>query len=407
MIKLSHFIKSKKLKKVFLYFVLFQFVLFTLHYLSEKPIFNLLSIQHLIASDLSLNDLHYQVNQESITNSPKLSGKVFIINTGSLSKDSFRLELARVIDAVNQFSPKVIGIDHDFAADTTLIGTNELIKTVNKTKSLILARKEEPRNYLQFSKNVQYGNVTLPKDQTTVRKYSTDKSTFGYRVSLLLANQNISWNIPYKTFFIKYLTSQPGYFTKDSNEFIFYIADPNQKQKKFLMLEARDILLHDSATLNALRILSSGRAILIGHLGNSSMFNMANDIEDKQPVPLNNIISQDKTMDGVVIHANAIENIINPSNQFRAWSDSILFQIIKNIFIFLFLFYLINANLGKAVNIFSLALLSIPVVYFVLYLMTKNIYLEIGVTLLHFLIVEEFYESIESIEHLVSKYRKK
>lgn len=354
-----------------------------------------------------MNDLHYQVNSRSDVDSPKLSGKIIVINTGSLSKDSFRFELANTLSEIKKYNPKAIAIDHDFIVDTTLIGTKKLISTVDSFNNLILAKKDETYGgSLGFSNNVRYGNVTIPDNQSTVRRYSSDSSTFAYQIALQLTGNKIE-KISNTTFFINYLTSQRGFFTKDSNQFYFYSARPEEKQYDFLMLEAKDIINGDSVVLETLKRLSPGRALLLGHLGSTSMYNTINDIEDKKAVPLNNIISHEKTMDGLIIHANAVENLISPENRFWAWSDSILFKILKNAFVFLFIFYLLNINLGKAVNIISLSILSIPIIYLVLYLMTKNIYLEVGLTLLQFLIVEEFVEAIESIEHLYSKFKQR
>jgi len=396
---------KKKLNKVLIFYAIFQIVIFTLHHLAEKPFFNLLSIEHLLVSDISLNDLHYQIKSDNDV--PKLSGKIILINTGSLNKDSFRLELSNTMSIVNSFKPKVIGLDHDFKSDTTLIGTKELIQNIINTKNIVIAKKEgKESDFLKIPENVKTGLVTMNNDELTIRKYSSSNLTFAYQISSML-NDNKIEELHGKTFFINYLTNERGFYTKDSNQLYFYLADPNIKQPKFLMLEAKDILNHDSTTISVLKNLSTNRAILFGHFGNTSMFNTAYDIEDKKAVPLNNIVSHEKNMDGLLIHAIAIENIINPDNRFLTLSDSIYFIIFKQLLILLFLYYLLFHNLGKAVNIFSLIILSFPLIYLVLYLMTKNIYLEMGVTLLSFLIIEEFVEIIESIIHLTKKIIKK
>jgi len=112
-------------------------------------------------------------------------------------------------------------------------------------------------------------------------------------------------------------------------------------------------------------------------------------------------------MFGVQIHANVIENYLNPDVRFNCWSDSTFFFLFRNILIFLFIYYTLFINYGKALNIISLAFLTYPIIYIVLYLMTKNIYIEIGLTMLQFLFLEEVVEVLESIFNFITKFIEK
>ncbi|MBM3418883.1 MAG: hypothetical protein FJY17_08210, partial [Bacteroidetes bacterium] len=93
--------------------------------LEKLPFFGVIKTEAQATSDLKLNDLHYSLAKrlgakESMPN-------FLLINTGDLSKDSFRLELANLIEYIQFLEPKAIGIDHDFSADTNLIGTHALV----------------------------------------------------------------------------------------------------------------------------------------------------------------------------------------------------------------------------------------------------------------------------------------
>lgn len=398
----------KKLLKLLVFYVAMHLLFVGIHWLSQKPIFNLISLEHLITSDASLNDLHYPLRRQQEADPPSLTGKVILINTGSLPKDSFRQGLAQTLNRIAAFNPKVIGVDHDFNPDTSIQGTQELIDALQRTPQLILASKTTmPYTPLPLSAPIQYGNVEFPDHQSTIRRYSSDTAAFAFRIAQHLTQFPLK-KPANKTFVINYLTGADGYFTPNSDFYLFYAAAPEEKQSSFLMLEAGDILKRDSLTLDALRLLAPGRALILGHLGNPNLFNRSNDIEDKHRVPVDtNLINRERTMDGVLIHANVIENLLTPTNRFLTISDSWLFALLKQILILLFLYYLLFCSLGKAINILLLTLLSFPLIYFVLYLMNRNIYLEIGLTLLQFMILEEVVEVFESIHHLYSKAKLK
>jgi len=116
---------QKKLLKLLVFYVAMQLLFVGIHWLSQKPIFNLISLEHLITSDASLNDLHYPLRRQQEADPPSLTGKVILINTGSLPKDSFRQGLAQTLNRIAAFNPKVIGVDHDFNPDTSIQGTQE------------------------------------------------------------------------------------------------------------------------------------------------------------------------------------------------------------------------------------------------------------------------------------------
>ena len=177
-----------------------------------------------------------------------------------------------------------------------------------------------------------------------------------------------------------------------------------EKSSKFIVIEGKDLLIKKDYIEVLLRNYAQDNALLIGHIGSDKLFDVFNDREDRYKVPSDkNLIEKKETMFGVQIHANVVENYLNPDVRYSCWSDTIFFSFFKNILIFLFIYYILFINYGKALNIITLAFLTYPVIYIVLFLMTNNIYIEIGFTMLQFLLLEEVVEVLESIKHFINK----
>jgi|GEM_PF-2570822 hypothetical protein len=400
--------RAGKWATALIYFLAFNGLFFGIHVLADQKIFfNMLSLSGVLVSDASLNDLHYQVHKQPEDQAPKLSGDLILINTGSIPRDSFRKELAQLLTTLQPMNAATVAIDHDFSPDPGIPGTPELVASLNQTSNLILAQKTPDDEFAKQIKGATFGSVNLPKDQITIRRYYSDTTTFGYKVAHKMSTGKVE-QLPGKSFIINYLSRADGFFGVGSFENDFYVADPSQPQAKFLQVEAGDILKGDSATIETLRKTVHGKALLLGHLGSAQMPDKTFDTEDKHRVPCDsNIVEREKTMYGLMVHANAIENILNPEERFSCWSDSIWFKIFKQLFIFMMIYYLLFHNIAKAFNIPMLAICSFPVMYLSLYLMTQNIYLEMGLTLLQFILVEETIEAFESIPQMISKFRRK
>lgn len=401
-------LKRKSLKsKIFITAIFFgciQLLYSCLDYLSDKPIFGVLSMEHMLSSDASFNDLFYQMQSEKKDPEKKLSGNTIIINTGSLDKDSFRLQLAEVISNIQEFKPKVIGVDHTFS-NTKNIGSDSLFRVVNRSKNIILSSKDN--NDIQFDFKLDgysYGNTDFPSNQISIRRYYSDTNTFAYKVASRLSPKIEP--VRHETFFINYISGTDDIFNINSSVDTFLYKFYNVE--KFLVLDAKELLLNKDYLNQFLQKIGQDKAFVIGHFGNSLLFDVNNDREDRFRVPCDsNIIERKESMFGVQIHANAIENLLNPNIRFYCWSDSIIFSVVKYMLMFLFTYYLLHVNFGKAFNIIFLSILTFPLIYVILFLMGKYIYLELGLTMLQFLILEEFIESIESIYNYYLKLKSK
>lgn len=61
--------------------------------------------------------------------------------------------------------------------------------------------------------------------------------------------------------------------------------------------------------------------------------------------------------------------------------------------------------MGKIVNVILLAISTLTLLYIVLWFMTKNIYLEIGLTLLEIMILEDVIEFFDSLQDYLIKIK--
>jgi CHASE2 domain-containing sensor protein len=367
---------------------------------------HLASLEKMASTDLCLNDLYYTVKSRSVdapldTN----SGKVILLNTGSFDSDSFRAELAKLLVELRNYNPVGIGLDFYFSSDTSIPGTPALIDQLNKTPNLVMGKRNaEVQGENQdgrLASNADYGSISFPGQQISIRRYASDTGTFGYKLAEKLAGKGKLKPFRHNTFVIHYLTQD--LMTKE--EWVESI-NLNPLQSRFLKLEAREILQADSAARAIFSQIIKGKIVLVGHLGppNNSKF----DVEDKLRVPVDsNLVNRDRTMYGVLIHANAIENLLNPQVRFSVWSDATLFKWLVEILLLLFLAYIIFVKAGKVINITLLTLFSIPMAILVLYLMKSHIYLEMGLTLIHFILFEELVKILKPVYHKIEVWMQK
>lgn len=373
--------------------------------LLKTPIYSIVSLHNLIISDASINDLHYLIREETEDYEPKLSGELILVNTGSLPNDSFRLALSRLIQVLDRYQPKVIGLDLVFDSSQKAIGTSELLATVATTPRMVIGKSSQNGTTdLVISPSSAYGVVSFPNNQSTIRKYSSQENAFGVVLAQMLKKDSLA-AFDESTFFINYQTMSDGVYTVHSPEFDFVLVDSSYRPSGFLMLEGKDILKNDSLTLLALARLGKGRAFLLGHLGNTNLYNVKFDNEDKHRVPPERqLVNREKSMFGILIHANAIENILNPELRYSCWSDSLIYQVIRVLIILVYMYYLLYYKLIKIVNIFfSIFLISFPVIYLVLYLMTFQIYIDLGFVLIQIILLEDAVEVYQSLRNLIFK----
>ena len=330
------------------------------------------------ANDLSLNDLHYKINSRTRKYVPGTD--IILINSGDLDPIKFRQELADLIKIVSLYDAKVIGIDHTFSKDPQIIGSAALIEELSENKKVVLALNTQGKDHLKIQ-NATYGTVNVIQEPQTVRRYEGGGLTFAAQI---VKKIGVKYEIPDDPFLINYVA--PEYETTTFN---------SQAVKELAFSEPRVIPVfnaHEVMTATDASMIE-GKIVLIGHFGSTTLRDIKNDLEDKFSVPSDtNMIFRSPSMPGVLIHANAIDNLLREEVRFIEISATWWFKFLGLLFIFAYLYFLIFMEAGKVINILLMLGLSLPTLFVVLYLMQYHWYIEMGSTLLQLLVFEEMVE---------------
>ena len=107
-------------------------------------------------------------------------------------------------------------------------------------------------------------------------------------------------------------------------------------------------------------------------------------------------------MYGAVIHANAFYNIVHEESRYSEWTGW-PFILLSNVLLLLFLAFLIFFHLPKIINILLVTLLVIPMLYFTVKFMEYGIYISVGATILHVIVIEEMVEIIDPFYKRISQ----
>jgi hypothetical protein len=401
----SWYKKKPKLFKLAFFYVSIKLLLLLLGWVVSLDFMHLNSLEEMASSDLCLNDLYYSVrNKTEVKNNDTLSGKVILLNTGSLDADSFRADLAKVLAKVNKFQPACIGIDIFFNPDSGIAGTRELRNILDKIPNLVMGKRGENTSGdsdRQVSQKAVFGNISFPENQVSIRRYSADTQTFAFKLAQKLQVMKPLVPFPNEQFVIHYLCDKVV-----TTEELWDNQSDQLAYSGFYKMEAQELLLADSNTLVSFAEMAKDKIIIVGHLG--LMGNSNFDIEDKLRVPTDsNLVNRDRTMHGALIHANAIENWLNPSIRFSVWSDTNLFYWVVEILLILFLSWILFAQFGKFINITTLTLVSIPVAFLIMALMKFHIYLEMGLTMIHILLFEELVKAITPLYRKIEVWLEK
>jgi CHASE2 domain-containing sensor protein len=371
-------------------------------YVFSSDYFSIPSIEYKAGGDFCLNDLHYKL--DSANRDVKRFENLILVNSGSLNPAMFRLELAQLIDSIKQVEAKVIAIDIDFSNDTTKLGTSELLYQLNNSSSLVLAERWRNDSGKLRVKQAVYGSVSFPEEQFTIRRYGSGDTTFAYKIAQAYGADLSNFNEISNNFVLNYTAHDYIQLDlKSANPIADYENTPCAGNK-IPMIDGAALLSYDQLEISKIKQLLKGKIVMIGHVGNSCLDDLKNDLEDKHPVPSDQmLINRQKSMPGLLIHANAVENMINPKSLFTVISDNIFFIAFEELLLILYLCFLLFVKAGKVINILLMLTLSLPALYMVLLLMNFNIYIEMGTTLLQLLVFEEL---TEIIEPLYSKFEK-
>jgi CHASE2 domain-containing sensor protein len=380
----------KKIIKLFFVYTIVKAIIFLITFVFSLDFFSIPNLELSAANDLSFNDFHYSIRK----NKPNYeSDKIVIINSGDLASDSFRLQLAQLIKKIDLFNPKVVGVDINFSIEKNKLGTKKLIDIASNIENVIWALDINKPEKLKF-KNALYGEANFAEHFHTIRRYPNHSETFSAKIAMRYLDRDLNFN-ENETFIINYLFHDYEIINADFESLNAFSFSKNSNSK-LPALNART--LFNDENNDFLNKFLENKIILIGHLGSTALAEIRNDMEDKFAVPIDtNMLFRQLTMPGILIHANAINNLIHPETKFKTLSDENWFLFIEELLLILYLFFLLNFKVGKIINVLILLAISVPLLYVVLFLMEHKYYIELGTTLLQLLIFEEIIESLESV----------
>ena len=379
--------KKSLLVKSFLYLIIFHILDFGVTLLFETKAFQMFSIHHLAASDLTLNDLFYRIQdkKEFEANNRNHKEKIFLINTAALDGEDFRIQLTELVDSLMVYTPKALGIDITFSNDTSILGSDQISKLATKHTNIVFASSEKG-GALKLPKNVKYGNVDFIGEQHSIRFYKGGSETFANQLYKIARGKN-STAASWESFPILYSCIHDGLAHLDE------IESDRDFSTQFHYVNADEALENPVALKNYIR----NNIVILGHLGKNEF-----DVEDKFPVPTDSIdlVNRLPTMYGPVIHANALSNMLDDHflKEPPKWLVFVATNLVMFLMILLILLHPLKLYLVLGLSVFSIIWISLSI-----YLMEFNIFIQVGTTLIELLILEEF---IETFDPFVVKLRK-
>jgi CHASE2 domain-containing sensor protein len=384
-------------KKVFRFLVYLSFSLLAIflieHLLLKARFMQVFNVNEHITSDLYFNDLYYSKYDEGKPSKfMQEDKKVILVNIQDISIEH-RNDYLHLIKKLKSFKPNCIGVDITFSRSRP-----NVFKELDNNPDVIFAKGGQ--NDIHF-KNC--GDVRFPQseehEQRTIRYYKNNPSTFASKLVKAYDKKQKTSVGGNPDFLLHYNAINGGlsHLINDNNE------QNNNYTTDFWYLNSKEVV-NDS--LNLFADYFKNKIVIIGYLGNRNHINSKFDIEDKFRIPADtkHFINKEPLMNGAVIHAVAISNILSPAHQFKVVSTELI-QFIQFIICSVFLVLLLFYDFGKLLNRVLLFLLSIPLLFLVLYFMDQLIFIKLGGTLFALLIIEEMFEILEPYEHkYLSKY---
>lgn len=301
--------------------------------------------------DFQINDIVYsRLNDSSDVTEDK---DIVIVNIGELKRDS----IAKQIDIINRFEPKVIGVDIVFSKTKGDTMDLPLAESFSRVKSLVLVSRlisDEAGEKVILDKSIplfsQYANTGfanfIDEDEfRTVRQFSPKEyakkevvNAFGVKVAELYdpgATKNL--------------------FERDNESEMIYFR---RNADKYKVIDCREVFDRQDS-LGFVK----GKIVLFGYLGpNKSTLSM----EDNFYTPMNpNYIGKSyPDMYGVVVHANIISMILNRDYINSMPEKLVLILTILLTYLTMAGFTYLRFNHEKAYESLSLVLIIFEAVFF-------------------------------------------
>jgi CHASE2 domain-containing sensor protein len=376
---------SKRLVfKALIYLCIYHALSFILSTIMEKRFMQFLSIQHVVTSDFTYNDLFYRVQYKSEKDNQvrKHKEEILIVNTARLQGQNFRSDLAQVIERVQEYQPKAVGVDITFRNRWDR-GNKSLFKALSAHKNIICAFEASNKKHskLLLPPEIKMGDVDFPKNQHSIRFYKGGDKTMAYQLFKMARGKNSKNQVSsVKSFPISFTSIHDGVVGLDD---VF----SDNYDKNYKVIDARSLMEEEYAAQHYGPVLK-GSIVIIGHTGGYF------DVEDKHAVPTDTtrLVNRKLIMPGAAIHANTLSNLLD--DRIFHEPNTLLVNIILNLVMFLMILLILRHPM-KLFLLSGLAVFSIVWIWIAMYLMELNIYIQVGVTLLELMILEEFIETFD------------
>ena len=278
--------------------------------------FYVLNPMKMALKDFDFNDIRYAKahKDEGIP----IDRRIVVVNTGDLD----RAQLGFLIEKVNEYNPKVIGLDIFFDGPREP-GKDSILKSVfARTKNLVAVSVSYPTEHGEIKIRENYFDSVLPKrgyanlvaeDIGTIRYYAPfeeiDDKRYPQITSAIVKEYN---DTAYHRLEKRHKQVETINYTRAVND---------EDKKKYQIIEPED-LYNDMVLKSQLE----GKIVLLGYVNLDP-----NNIEDKKFTPMNHKFygKQHPDMNGIIVQANIISmvldgNYIKKMPKWVAWVFAIL-----------------------------------------------------------------------------------
>ncbi|MDA9206942.1 CHASE2 domain-containing protein [Crocinitomicaceae bacterium] len=398
----------QKFAKLFIYFGLVHLIFVLIHFIYDFNGMKIFKIGKSALADISFNDFHYREVHSKIKHDGKndyllhykdhkYPKEVCLVNIADLPDSNFRSEFIHLIERLQGFGPKVVGVDITF--DSSLPLSKEIQELGTNYSNMVWAQKNKNdlAGKIDFGPQ-NMGFTRLITDTKTIRKYSSSTKSFANRLVRKAYPKIKIKPLDDEVFNIHYNSLENGMVRYD------LVNDP-LIEYNYHYIPASDIMDTSMMDMNILMSLDSelkDMVVIVGYLGQEGR--RSYDVEDKwcTPTDVNNMVQRDPLMYGSVIHANAFNNILHEDSRYAEWSGW-PFVLITNLLLLGFIAFLIFFHYPKIVNIALVTLLTLPMLYLAVKFMEYGIYISVGATVLHIIVIEEIVEVIDPFYNAISK----
>ena len=388
--------KFPKLSRFVIYYILsISFIYLIEHVLLSQQMFQVFNLNEYLISDIQFNDLYYKKHGNASTeNYMTKDKKVILVNIQEIPALSEGRELyVTLFSKLTEYKAAAIGVDVTFSKKQ-----KDVFQTVKNNPKIIFANKATNSD-ISFPNN---GDIRLPKigehEQRSIRYYKNDAHSFGAKL-VKAAFPKIETKVGEDPQFLIHYNSISSGLSHLNN------VDNLNNIKDYKFLNASEII---ADSINIYADYFKDKIVIVGYLGDRKHADAIFDIEDKKrvPVDMQYLVNRDPLMFGAVVQANAVSTILDKDLQYYEVGDLTIF-VINLLICALFMYILLFKNLGKLWNRVILFILTIPMLWLILFLMDHGIYYKFGGTLLALLLIEEMYEILEPYDHkYLNKYLK-